>query len=73
MANRKPASKQGTSAEWDWLGAETRPGDLAGINQVYQAWHDPAARNQRAGKAVRPLGLVAIAMHWLKGLPSRLN
>lgn len=56
-----------------WLGAETRPGDLAEINRVHQAWHDPAARDRRSGDVVRPLGLVAIALRWLKRSPSRLN
>jgi hypothetical protein len=70
---RERESRQRIVTEWDWLGAETRPGDLADINRVYQAWQDAAARNERSGDVVRPLGLVAIAMRWSKRSPSRLN
>jgi hypothetical protein len=55
------------NADLSWLGAESRPGDLAEINRVYEAWHDAAARDRRQGDKARPLGLVAIVMRWFKG------
>jgi hypothetical protein len=73
MTSRKPASKQRASAESYVLGAETRPGGLAEINRIYQAWHDPAARNQRSGNLFQPLGLITIAMHWLKNSSTRFD
>lgn len=49
------------------LGAEARPGDLAGINRVNDEWRDSQSRNERTTHEARPLGLVAIAMRWLNG------
>jgi hypothetical protein len=64
---------QRTGAEAYWLGAETQPGDLAEINRVCQAWRDSTARDQRFGSPFRPLGLITLAMRWLKNSPTRMN
>jgi hypothetical protein len=66
MATRNPDSKQRTSAESYWLGAEALPGGLAEINRVNQAWLDAAVRHQRFVKQLRQRGFAATAIHWTK-------
>jgi len=53
--------------EYEWLGAEALPDDLAEINRVYQAVQEQATSRDatRVRQPFRPAGLIALAQRWL--------
>lgn len=57
--------------ELSWLGAEALPGDLAGINRVYQAWLDAAARHEQIVREIQRRECAATAVRWMTQRSSR--